>query len=270
MTARGDVGSVQAGFTDPFTQHLGYRALRRSERTASAWVPVRDDLLGPDGDLRRCVVGYLVDATAGVVCGMAAVPGWVVTADLEYRMLGRPRVGPLRADAVVRRPGRRQSLGEVTVHDEGSDDLCVAVGTVNHLVIAPDGDLDVPSDMPIGVMYERATPADRAPVQLGELLGLRPIGDDAVELPIEGIAVNPLGFLHGGLIALLVEESVRRVTGAELSDAVIRFVGPVREGVARAKATLVPGVGGPVVRVDVCDRSGRIGAVVTARPEASA
>ena len=65
-------------------------------------------------------IGYLVDSTAGVVCGSGRVPNWVVTADLQFRIVspshGRALARWMRVQFV---PGRRQSLGEVRVVDEG-------------------------------------------------------------------------------------------------------------------------------------------------------
>ena len=196
---------------------------------------------------------------------MAAVPSWVVTADLELRIVSEPRVGPLRADAIVRRPGRRQSMGEVVVYDEGDGDRVVSVGTVNHIVVPASLDVDVPADMPIGVTYVRETPAEAPPGPLLELLQIRRT-DDGIELPISGIAVNPLGFLHGGLISLLAELCVEQTCDAPLGDLVVRFVGPVAAGTARATPTVVRGDEGIVVRIDVVDDSGRPGAIASARP----
>ena len=85
-------------------------------------------------------------------------------------------------------------------------------------------------------------------------------------MPIAGLAVNPLGFLHGGLISLLVEQAVELLCGHPLADLVVRFVGPVKVGTARALPELIEGPEGPVVRVDVVDDTGRPGAIASARP----
>jgi acyl-coenzyme A thioesterase PaaI-like protein len=253
------------GFTDQFTQYLDYRALRTSDRTASAWIRIRPDLVDESGALVAAVVAYMVDATAGVVCGMAAVPSWVVTCDLQFRTLALPRKGPCRADAQVRRPGRRQSLGEVVVVDQGDSDSCIAVGTVNHLVITKEDSLDVPVDMPVGVLYERATPSDKPPNQsLRDLLGLERPSRGVCTVPISGIAVNPLGFLHGSLIAQLFDEVTRDLTGHGLNDCIIRFVGPVNDVEAMASANGLAGFNGSVIQVEVSDRGGRLGAVGSA------
>jgi uncharacterized protein (TIGR00369 family) len=265
--------STQPSFTDRFTNHLGYESIRTAPRAASSWIECRSDLLDDHGNLHAAVIGYLVDSTAGVACGMAAVPNWVVTADLQFRIVHATTVGPLRADAVAVRPGRRQSLGEVRVVDEGAGDQLVAVGTVNHLVIAKDDDLDVPADMPIGVRYGPANPLERPPAPLAEHFGLRSArGSGSAELDVVGDAVNPLGILHGGLLSLLAISAARSDVADQdsvrVADVVLRFVGSLpRERVARATAEVFPaGSDASVARVvitDPADEKSRIGALAS-------
>ena len=209
---------TRPAFGDPFTSHVGYTSTRTGERTASSWIDMRPDLLDGRGRLHPGVLAFLVDSTAGVVCGTAALPSWVVTADLQFEVVDLPAVGPARADAVVRRPGRRQSCGEVTVHDEGDNDRIVAVGTVNHIVVANDQPLgEVPTDMAVGERLGPALPPHPAPVPpLVELLHVERMRDGSVELPIVGVAVNPLGFLHGGLSCLA--NSLRGVPTVVVAD----------------------------------------------------
>jgi uncharacterized protein (TIGR00369 family) len=265
--------TVEPAFTDRLTNHLGYESIRTSEQAASSWIACRPDLLDDRGNLHPAVVGYLIDSTAGVACGMAAVPNWVVTADLQFRILHADTVGPVRADAVAVRPGRRQSLGEVRVVDEGADERLVAVGTVNHLVIAKDDDLDVPADMPIDVRYGPADPLQHPPAPLVEHFGLRSeAGSGSAELDVVGDAVNPLGILHGGLLSLLAISAARSNVAdpdaVRVTDVVLRFVGSLpRDRVARATAeAFAAGDGASVARVaiaDPADEKARIGALAS-------
>jgi acyl-coenzyme A thioesterase PaaI-like protein len=78
--------------------------------------------------------------------------------------------------------------------------------------------------------------------------------------------VNPLGFLHGGLISLMVERQVELTLDAPMGDLVVRFVGPVKAGIAQTIPSVLTGPEGPVLRVDVVDDSGRPGAIASARP----
>jgi len=259
-------------FTDRFTNHVGYESERTSATGASSWIAPRDDLLDDDGRLHPAVLGYLIDSTGGVVCGAAAVPSWVVTADLEYSVVGDARVGPWRADAVAVRPGRRQSLADVRVVDEGAGDALVAVGTVNHLVIAKDDDLDVPT-MPVGVRYRPHAPLAPPIAALEEHFGLRVAeGAGTAELDVVGDAVNPLGILHGGLLSLLAVSAARALPGAHrrATEVMLRFVGSLpQDGVARAVAEELPASDGTTLaRVtirDAGDDRQRVGALATVR-----
>ncbi len=190
------------------------------------------------------MIAYLVDSTAGVVCGMAAVPAWVITADLHARFHATHAVGPLRADAVAVSPGRRQSLGQVRVVDEGDGDRLIASGTVNHLVIQPTADLAVPSDMPIGVMYGCLPVVGAAALRTH--VGLRSPTPGSAELDVAGDAVNPLGILHGALITTLAVEAARSEVGrGEVVEVVVRFVKGVAIGPAVATVVSVdPGPDG--------------------------
>ncbi len=253
------------GFSDPLTRHLGYRSIRHDERTASSWIEIRDDLRDRHGALHLGVLAYLVDSTAGVVCGMAAVPSWVITSDLQFRVLHRPTRGPLRADARAVQPGKRTSLGSVQVVGEGDGDRLVAIGTVNHVVIASDGSLDVPADMPIGVEYASGhTVAGHAP--LLDCFGVEISAPGVARLPIEGTAVNPLGILHGGLISLLIDEAARSADTQrrlEVTDLVVRFLRGLRSSPAIATATMLPGTreGTASAIVEIRDASGTLGAL---------
>jgi acyl-coenzyme A thioesterase PaaI-like protein len=258
------------GFTDRLTRHFGYRSIRHDALTASSWIELRSDLCDADGQLLLGVLAYLVDSTAGVVCGMAAVPAWVITSDLQFRVVAAPTVGPLRADARAVQPGKRQSLGDVRVVDEGDADRLIAVGTVNHVVIQRDEGLDVPADMPIGVEYASGCDVTgHAP--LLEHFQVRNDGSGTAELPIEGDAVNPLGVLHGGLISLLVEQAARDAARGkfagrdhEVVDVVVRFMRGLKATPARATATLLQGdAERPSVVVEVRDASGALGALAS-------
>src|SRR5258708_15148314 len=110
---------IRPAFGDAFTSHVGYTSIRTGERTASSWIHLRDDLLDGHRRLHPGVLAFLVDSTAGVVCGNAALPGWAVTAAVQLEVADLPTAGPARADAVVRRSGRRRSCGAGTVHDQG-------------------------------------------------------------------------------------------------------------------------------------------------------
>jgi acyl-coenzyme A thioesterase PaaI-like protein len=120
--------------------------------------------------------------------------------------------------------------------------------------------------MPIGVRVGPALPPHPEPIpQIQRLLGIERTDDGAVRMPIAGVAVNPLGFLHGGLSGLLVAECAA-IRGYAVTSMMLRYLGPVREGCARAFATEVPDTDEqPLLKVEISDDTGRPGAIATAR-----
>jgi acyl-coenzyme A thioesterase PaaI-like protein len=254
------------GFSDRLTRYLGYRSIRRDATRASSWIELRADLLDGAGRIELGALAYLIDSTAGVACGMAAVPAWVITADLQFHVIADATVGPLRADATAVSPGRRQSLGSVQVVDEGASDRPVAIGSVNHLVIQPDSTLDVPADMPIGVEYASGLDVTSY-VPLVEHLGLRCPESGVAEIPVEGDAVNPLGILHGALISLLVDHAARGAVADErfeVVDVVVRFLKGLRTSPAVARATIVDDrTDTRCATVEVRDGAGVLGALAS-------
>jgi uncharacterized protein (TIGR00369 family) len=255
---------------DAYTRHLEYRAFRSAHDRVSTWIPVRPDLLDEHGALHPGVIGYLVDSSAGLVCGLVTTPRWIVTADLEFSLLAPATVGPVRADAHAPRPGTAQVLGDVRVYDEGNDDRLVAVGTVNHIGIEPREQLGVLDEMPVGSSVGEYAPRSFRP--LTEHLALRSNGSGRAEIDIEGDARNPLGILHGGIITLLCDDAARGTVRSAASidgralHLAVRFLAPLRHGPALATGELVLlDERRAVVRVEVIDlgRDGRLGAIGT-------
>ena len=121
--------------------------------SASSWIPRREDLLLGDGTIAPVVLAFLVDSTAGVVCGAAARPGWIVTTDLHFRVISNTWKGTARADATVVRASKAGVLAQVVAVDEGDGDRVIAVGSVNHAHIELATPIDIPLEMPIGVRY---------------------------------------------------------------------------------------------------------------------
>ncbi|HUP73771.1 MAG TPA: hotdog domain-containing protein [Acidimicrobiales bacterium] len=250
------------GFDDGLTQYFGLAARRASDETMSTWIELRPDLVDASGAALVGVIAYLVDSAVGMAAGFAALPQWVVTADMDLHLVARAMVGPLRADSRVVRAGTRQVLADCTVYDEGSG-VTVASATANHSVLSPER--AAPMSVPPPDQIFRHAPAGSGPqgpsgplsgkprVPLLERYGIRPVADlpAAAELDITGPARNPWGILHGSLFALVVEAEVASVRpGARIDDLIVRFVAPARVGPARAQATHV---GGNLWRVDVRD-----------------
>lgn len=237
-------------FGDDFTQFLHYSSERTSDVTASSWVPRREDLVVGDSAIAPVVLAFLIDSTAGVVCGAAARPGWIVTTDLHFRVVSHRWKGLARADATLVRASKAGVLAQVVAVDEGDGDRVIAVGSVNHAHIELATPIDVPVEMPIGVRYGHYD-SDATETPLASHLKMRH-RDTGIEMHVAGLAVNPLQILHGAFHAALAVEVAQSTFGGELSDLMTRFVSSVRKGPAVAMPELVERHGdGGTVRVGV-------------------
>jgi acyl-coenzyme A thioesterase PaaI-like protein len=227
-------------FGDELTQFLHYSSERTSDVGASSWIPRREDLLVGEGTIAPVVLAFLVDSTAGVVCGAAARPGWIVTTDLHFRVISNTWKGTARADATVVRASKAGVLAQVVAVDEGDGDRVIAVGSVNHAHIVLAKPIDVPLEMPIGVRYGEYD-SEVAESPLADHLKMRKM-ESGVGIDVAGLAVNPLHILHGAFHAALAVEAAQAEFGGELSDLMTRFVSSVRNGPAVAVAELVEGL----------------------------
>jgi acyl-coenzyme A thioesterase PaaI-like protein len=224
-------------FGDEFTQFLHYSSQRTSDVSASSWIPRREDLLVSGGTIAPVTLAFLIDSTAGVVCGAAVRPGWIVTTDLHFRIVSNVWQGTARADATLVRASKAGVLAQVVAVDEGDGDRVIAVGSVNHAHIDLTTPIDVPIEMPIGVRYgEYDSEAAESP--LSDHLKIRKM-ESGVGIDVAGLAVNPLQILHGAFHAALAVEAAQATYGGELSDLMTRFISSVRNGPALAVPELV-------------------------------
>lgn len=235
--------------------------IQRTDFGTSTFVPLRPDLVD-EGGLRLAAILMSIDMGAGLAAGMAVLPGWTVTADIETRIVGRCTVGPLRVDSRPIKPGRTMSVVESRVVDAGAGDALIALSTANHGVLEPTFD-DSLNAMEIGGTRVFAPPADPGP-SLEQYFG---IDVDAAELTI-GIderTRNPWGILHGGLTGLLMETAARRAGVVEPTDLVVRYLRAVKEGpgVVRMVETVDRG-DTRLVRLELLDAgTGRVAVVAT-------
>ena len=241
------------GFDDGLTQDFELAARRSADETMSTWIELRPDLVDASGAALVGVIAYLVDSAVGMAAGFAALPQWVVTADLDLHLVALATVGPLRADSRVVRAGSRQVLADCTVYDEGAG-VVVASATANHSVLSPEraAPMSVP---PVDEIFRHPPASGPLSGQLRQPLleryGIHAVDGGAAELDITGPARNPWGILHGSLFALLTEVALASAQpAARIDDLIVRFVAPARVGPARAQATYISG---NLWRVDVRD-----------------
>ena len=255
---------LPAGFDDGLTQYFDLAARRAADETMSTWIELRPDLVDASGAALVAVIAYLVDSSVGMAAGFAALPQWVVTADIDLHLVARATTGPLRADSRVVRAGTRQVLADCVVYDESSGAM-VATATANHSVLSPERAAPMSVPPPDEIFRHRregpsgplsgelgpSGPASRPP--LLERYGVRPVPGvvGAAEVDITGPARNPWGILHGSLFALVVEAAMASAQPqARIDDLIVRFVAPARVGPARAQAT---NASGNLWRIDVRD-----------------
>lgn len=216
----------------------GVAVTRTGDMTVSCHLPLEPDKLASDGSARPAAVMMGVDMAAGLAAGMGVHPDATMTADTAVQFVSSARAGPLRIDARCIKPGRSQSLSEVTVVDEGADDAIVAVATANHGVMTPTS-RPRPAGRPtftneimalgIGDTISFPRPPDAGTGDLEQHFGLS-VKNGEVRIPVDDRTRNPLGILHGGLTGLVLDAIALSVGFTRLDEVMIRFMRPVREG----------------------------------------
>lgn len=250
--------------------------MRTGESAVSTWLEVRDDLRDAKGDVRIGPIVYSVDVATGLAMGVTVLADerWVVTTDVDVRLVTPVKNGPVRVDAEVLRAGATTAVSAFTLNDESTGHI-VGGGTCTGRPFPFDfdrGQLDVP----IGVRRLHAPTEAVNAESLQAYLGFRIAEGGAVEVDIAGWLRNPWGILHGGVTACLIDVSAEAAGAAALrravrvADTTVRFLAPGRVGPARAVPRLLttdPSAGGAaLIEVKVTDMGadGRLLAVATA------
>jgi len=102
--------------------YLGIEILEITENRVSARLPVRQQLLAPNGYLHAGSVVTLADTAAGYAC-MAHLPEGAhsfTTIELKSNHLGTARDGAIAAVATPAHLGRTTQVWDVTVTDEAN------------------------------------------------------------------------------------------------------------------------------------------------------
>lgn len=102
--------------------YLGIEILEIAEGRVSARLPVRQQLLAPNGYLHAGSVVTLADTAAGYAC-MAHLPEGAhsfTTIELKSNHLGTAREGAIAAVATPAHLGRTTQVWDVTVTDEAN------------------------------------------------------------------------------------------------------------------------------------------------------
>ncbi|HEY8524659.1 MAG TPA: hotdog fold domain-containing protein [Acidimicrobiales bacterium] len=220
-------------FTDHVIGELGLAVAADGDRVLGR-AEVVPELCVPGTDaLRTSVILTWADVLAGTVTGNAMVPRIPLTLDIEVRV-ARP-AGPgtvVTADAAPVRAGRSVVVSECWFRDEaGGEPLALAVAT---FVPAPDPTHVFPDGFPVP-----EGPGRPLAVPLAERLDCRVVEPGVAEMPRRRDALNAVGAIQGGLVAVALEEAAASLwpTPTPLESLTVRYLRPVTQGPARATAT---------------------------------
>jgi acyl-coenzyme A thioesterase PaaI-like protein len=206
--------------------------LRRQEvdDAVAGHVPIQTHTRNPAGGLRSGVLLGAVDATGGLACGLAVLPAWTVSTSMMAVIATQKHTGPLRLDARVVRASRTRVVASVEVRDEGRSDAPVAHAILTTAVLDPAAG-PPPLARPVHV--------EPTPVVVDDLegaFGIMPGSGPTTTLGLDAHLRNRWGILHGGAMAVLVDEAARRAAGqGEVATMVLHFLAPAREGPVQAR-----------------------------------
>ena len=209
--------------------------------------------------LRTSVVSLWADVVAGAAGGLAISPRIPLTLDLEV-LVRRPFApgSTVLGEGRVVRAGRSVVVTEATFCEpDDPEPLAVAVAT---FVPSPDASHVFDGGFPVPVFPDDA----RLTEPLAERLGCRVLAPGVVEMPRRPDALNAVGAIQGGAVAVALEEAAASLTPSpsHLESFTVRYLRPVMTGPARAEATAV----GPLRTVRLVDTStGKLCAMATAR-----
>jgi len=212
------------------------------------------DLRLPNGQVRAGAMLGLMDCVGGLTSGLAALPRWVVSTNINQRIATLDVHGALVLRSRTRRVGRNAVVTSVEARDESNDSL-VATGVLTSSILTFEGAL------PVGTRpFCLRMPEGRAP-DFPPLLGIRPASPVSVRLDLIPQLRNPWGILHGAVIGITVDAAAVHVVEQHtrspgvMTDAVVHFVAPGRVGPIEAAGTVIgERPDGHVVRVELRDR----------------
>lgn len=225
------------GYEGPETGRDVARYIRADLReTGEAQVvghaPVAAHLEHRDGGMRMGALLTVFDYVGGLCAGLAALPdGWVVSTNLAAKRVRNTGVGPLRIAAQVLRTGRNNVVTGVEVRDEGDGDALVVDGVLTSSILVPEN--GPPKwERPLFISVGKETSVDLPSIP--EWLGVRTSDTAGIEIDLADRLRNPWGILHGGVVAMLIDLGIERVTGGRTTDIVLHFLAPNRVGPVQA------------------------------------
>ena len=219
-------------------RYMGVTMRETDELHLVGHAAVAAHLRGPAGGVRTGALLTMLDNVGGLGGGLAALPdGWVVSTNLAARIVALAHAGPLRIDSGLLRRGRNNVVTGVQIHDEGARDALVASGVLTSAILVPENG---PPQWSRPLVLD-APPATTAHLpSMPDWLGIRTVGDHAVEIDLAVELRNPWGILHGGVVATLVDLAAEHATGGgSTTDVVLHFIAPNRVGPVRASVRVL-------------------------------
>ena len=208
--------------------------------------------------LRTSILACWADMLGGTLTMQAIAPRVPVTLELDGQLYRpAPTAGRLQAVGRIAKTGRSVNVIEVEFLDSRGE---IFGFSGSSFMAAPDASITLPP-------RSRADRPPREPtlgLPLADRAGCKRQQPGMAVLPRTEDGLNGVGTIHGGLLALVAEESVLSlVPGQTLSALGLRYLQPARVGPAVATATICAGVG----RVQVRDagRDDRLAVTATAR-----
>jgi uncharacterized protein (TIGR00369 family) len=253
-----------------FLRDLGVEVEHREDGTSAAYLTVVPEICDDTGAVRTGVLATIVDMIGGGLAAQAAIPNWIATADLTLHLVDRATRGTVEAVARVLRSGRTTVVIEVSLR-AGATTLGLATMTFS---VLPRRDSN-PVIAPGGVMERRSfvVPGSGFQAPLVDEVGLVVVDPAAgiVELPVTEYALNSLGALQGGMVALAVdvaaEQALRAACGApvRVTDMHITYLALVRGTLRSSVDVMVATPTHGTALVDVLDVGAESRRTTTAR-----
>lgn len=240
--------------------------LHKGPVTLRGTVEIPEIFLDEHRVLHSGILTTLADIIGGFTCGLAALPLWIVSTDLNISRFRFAIKGPLELTTQILRVGKSSAVAGVTLTDNGSDDTVVANAVVSSALLAP------PDGMPERerpFRFAASDPESLPDLRVLEFFRVTVVAHNTVSIDINDDLRNPWGIVHGGTIATLVAAtsehfglSLPSSTAGESStetpfyaqDTVLRFLRPGRVGPLIGVARLVgERIDGACVEVTIRD-----------------
>jgi acyl-coenzyme A thioesterase PaaI-like protein len=247
---------------EPAYQHLmselGFAMTQNGSELFGA-APIIEEMCVPGvPHLRTSILATWVDHLAGLLAAQAMTPRVPVTLQLDVDLIApAPGSGLVRGTGRVLKTGR--SVFFAGVEFDAGDGEVFAVGT-GCFMAAPDVALNLPPNLSL----EHAPPAQTLRLPLARRAGCERLEPGVSALPRSDDGLNSANTVHGGLLALVVEEAVLSLSpAATLSSLNLRYLRPVRVGPAVATAQTSAGLG--QIEVRDAGNGDRLSVLATAR-----